>query len=102
VDRMLARYPARDLLSTAADPASPAGAGAGAGALARLRLPALVVNGELDTPIRVRAGEAMARALPHAERVVVPGAGHLPNLDNTNAYNEAIQAFLRRQSRAAA
>ena len=98
VDRMLARYPARDLLGPHAGPASPAGVGA----LARFRKPTLVVNGEFDTPIRLRAGDALARALPVAERVVVPAAGHLPNLDNPNAYNEAIQAFLRRQSRVAA
>ena len=98
IDRMLARYPARDLLGPPASPASPAGIGA----LARFRKPALVVNGESDTQIRLRTAEALARALPVAERVVVPAAGHLPNLDNPNAYNEAIQAFLRRQSRVAA
>ena len=49
----------------------------GAAALARLVKPVLVVNGEFDTLIRRRAGEALARALPLAERVVVPGAGHL-------------------------
>ncbi len=46
---------------------------AGAAALARLVKPVLVVNGEFDTLIRRRAGEALARALPLAERVVVPG-----------------------------
>ena len=98
IGRMLARYPARDLQGAAAIPPPPAGPSA----LARLAKPVLVVNGEFDTPIRRRAGEALARSLPLAERIVLPGAGHLPNLDNTNAYNEAIQAFLRRQSRAAA
>lgn len=98
VGRMLARYPARDLQAPAAAPPPPAGPSA----LARFAKPVLVINGEFDTPIRRRAGEALARALPLAERVVLPGAGHLPNLDNTNAYNEAIQAFLRRQSRVAA
>jgi pimeloyl-ACP methyl ester carboxylesterase len=34
--------------------------------------------------------------------VLIPEAGHLPNLDNPVAYNEAIQSFLRRQSRVAA
>ncbi len=60
------------------------------------------MNGEFDTTLRRRAGEALARALPLAERVVVPGAGHLPNLDTPRAYNEAVRAFLKRQSRAAA
>jgi pimeloyl-ACP methyl ester carboxylesterase len=98
VARMLARYPARDLQGPAAPPTPPAGLAA----LARLRMPVLVVNGELDTPIRRRAGEALARALPAAERVVMAGAGHLPNLDSPRAYNDAVQAFLRRQSRVAA
>jgi pimeloyl-ACP methyl ester carboxylesterase len=62
----------------------------------------LIVNGELDTRARRRAGEALARALPAAERIVLPGAGHLPNLDTPGAYNDALRAFLRRQSLAAA
>jgi pimeloyl-ACP methyl ester carboxylesterase len=62
----------------------------------------LVVNGEFDTLVRRRAGESLARALPLGERVVVPGAGHLPNLDVPRAYNDALRAFLDRQSRAAA
>jgi pimeloyl-ACP methyl ester carboxylesterase len=97
VDRMLARYPARDLKG----PAAPAPR-ADAGAVARLALPALVINGALDTAARLRAGEALARTLPVAERVVLAGAGHLPNLDDAGAYNEALRSFLRRQSRAAA
>jgi pimeloyl-ACP methyl ester carboxylesterase len=98
VARMLARYPARDLVGPAVAPAPPAGGAA----LARLRLPVLVVNGEFDTTLRRRAGEVLVRALPDAEHVIVPGAGHLPNLDNTNAYNAAMRAFLDRRTRAAA
>jgi pimeloyl-ACP methyl ester carboxylesterase len=98
VDRMLARYPARDLQV----PAAAAPPRVDAGAVARLALPVLVVNGGLDTAARRRAGEALARALPLAERVVLARAGHLPNLDDASAYNEALRSFLRRQSRAAA
>jgi pimeloyl-ACP methyl ester carboxylesterase len=98
VARMLDRYPARDLVGAAEPPPPPAGVEA----LARFARPVLVVNGELDTTIRRRAGEALARALPFAERVVVPGAGHLPNLDAPRAYNDALRAFIKSQSRAAA
>ena len=96
--RVLDRYPARDLSGRADVPPPPAGAAA----LARFMKPVLVVNGEFDTPVRRRAGEEIARALPLAERVLLPGAGHLPNLDAPRAYNDALQAFLQRQSRAAA
>ena len=98
VARMLARYPARDLTGALQPPPPPAGADA----LARFSKPVLVVNGALDTPRRHRAGEALARTLPFAERVVIPEAGHLPNLDAPHAYNEALRSFLQRQARAAA
>jgi 3-oxoadipate enol-lactonase len=98
VARMLARYPARDLEGPAAPPDRPAGGEA----LARLALPVLVVNGEFDTTQRRRAGEAIVRAIPGAEHAVVTGAGHLPNLDNANAYNDALVSFLNRQARVAA
>ena len=87
IGRMLARYPARDLQGAAAIPPPPAGASA----LARFAKPVLVVNGEFDTPIRRRAGSACTVAAARGARIVLPGAGHLPNLDNTNAYNEAIR-----------
>ena len=98
LESMLARYPARDLL----DPDSKPSPRFAAATLARLATPALIINGRLDTKTRLRAGERLARLLPHAERVLIPDAGHLPNLDNPVAYNEAIGSFLRRQSRAAA
>ena len=96
--RVLGRYPARDLRGFVEPPPPPAGASA----LARFMKPVLVVNGEFDTLIRRRAGQSLARALPLAERVEIAGAGHLPNLDAPRAYNDALQRFLERQSRAAA
>jgi len=64
-----------------------------------LRLPVLVVNGEHDTLARRGAGAELVRIVRHAERVVVPAAGHLANLDNPRAYNEALRAFLDRHCR---
>lgn len=95
---MLERYPARDLHERASGPPPRIGAAA----LAQIPTATLVLNGQFDTQARLRAGEQLARALPRAERVLIPGAGHLPNLDNPVAYNDAIGSFLRRQSRAAA
>jgi 3-oxoadipate enol-lactonase len=54
---------------------------------------ALVIVGELDrvTPI----AEAMSlRSLLKGELVVVPDVGHLPNLEDPLAFNEALVAFL--------
>lgn len=63
-------------------------------ALRRLEVPALVVVGEDDAPSRAPS-EALA-ALPRAELVVVPGAGHVVNLAQPAAFNEALLAFLGR------
>ena len=98
VDRMIARYRGSDALR----PASAAPAPFDAELLAQLALPVLVVNGEHDAPSRLRAAERLLRALPQAERATIPGAGHLANLDNPPAYNDALRAFLGRQARAAA
>ena len=54
---------------------------------------ALVIVGELDrvTPI----AEAMSlRSLLKGELVVVPNVGHLPNVEDPLAFNEALLSFL--------
>jgi pimeloyl-ACP methyl ester carboxylesterase len=54
---------------------------------------ALVIVGELDrvTPI----AEAMSvRSLLKGELVVVPNVGHLPNIEDPLAFNDALTAFL--------
>ena len=98
LDRVLARYPGRDLLEL--PPAS--NQRIDARSLTALRNPVLVVNGEFDTESRKQAGELLARILPAAEHALVPRAGHLANLDNTPAYNEIVRGFLQRQARVAA
>ena len=57
--------------------------------------PALVLLGEKDEPYQ-RAAEVMAAKLPNAERVTIPGAGHIVNIDETEAFNAAVLAFLDR------
>jgi pimeloyl-ACP methyl ester carboxylesterase len=64
-----------------------------ADALAGLPVPALVIVGEHDRGSR-GASRALASSLPRAEQVVVPGAGHVVNLGNPAAFNEALLGFL--------
>lgn len=56
--------------------------------------PALILVGELDAGFQ-RAGEVMAAKLPHARHTVVPGAGHVMNLDRPEAFVTAVRGFLR-------
>jgi len=97
LDQVLARYPARDLREGRPNAVIPA-----TSSLGTLRTPTLVLTGELDTPARQRAGAALHAFLPLAERATIPAAGHMANLDNPAAYNEAVLQFLQRQFLAAA
>ena len=61
--------------------------------LAEIGVPALVVVGEKDEPY-LRAAEVMAARLLHAEQVTIPAAGHLPNIEEAEAFNAALIRFL--------
>ena len=63
--------------------------------LARLTMPSLVIVGEEDEAY-LRAAEVMTAKLPNAIRVTIPKAGHLVNLEEPEAFDAAVAAFLER------
>jgi len=89
---MIARYPGNDLM----DPSFPAELAGEHLRLESLRIPALVLSGEHDLPGRRQAAQQLAARLPDAELAVIPGAGHLPNLDSPDAYSKICRGFLTR------
>lgn len=62
--------------------------------LAAIQVPVLVVHGEQDQLIPLAEAEAMAAALPMSRLVAIPQAGHLPNLEQPEAFNDAVREFL--------
>ncbi|HVC30874.1 MAG TPA: alpha/beta hydrolase [Steroidobacteraceae bacterium] len=92
--RMTARYSGKDLLQRWPAPRDPWNSAV----TASLRTPALILTGEHDLPARVRAADALAGALPFAERAIIAAARHLPNLDNPPLYNTVLRAFLERHA----
>jgi 3-oxoadipate enol-lactonase len=62
--------------------------------LPRLNVPVLVMVGEEDTLTPPDEAEAMARAIPGAWLIRIPGAGHLANLEAPEAFNRALAGFL--------
>ncbi len=64
--------------------------------LAQLDLPALVLNGALDTEQRLRVAATLAGLMPGAEPRLVPDAGHLACLDGRETYNAIVLEFLIR------
>lgn len=65
--------------------------------LPRISAPVLVVWGEHDTEIAPRAlSEEIAALSPSVSALaVIPDAGHVPNVDNPRAFNEALERFWR-------
>jgi pimeloyl-ACP methyl ester carboxylesterase len=63
--------------------------------LGNISVPVLIIHGEADQIIHVSQAEAMREAIPNSRLVVLPGAGHLPNLEQADAFNEAVWDFLQ-------
>ncbi len=64
--------------------------------LAELSCPALVICGAEDVLTPPAESEAMVAALPNATLVMLPGVGHLSNLEAPLAFNQALTDFLGR------
>src|SRR5256886_4256685 len=58
-----------------------------------IKVPSLVVVGADDTPF-LAASDYMAAKIPGAQKVVVPAAGHAVNIDQPQAFIEAVLPFL--------
>jgi pimeloyl-ACP methyl ester carboxylesterase len=64
------------------------------GLLADIRVPTLVIVGEDDAVTPPSDARAMATAIPGATLVTIPAAGHLSNLEQPDAFNAALRAFM--------
>ena len=65
--------------------------------LSFIQLPVLIIVGEDDPGTPVSASEAMHAKIESSELVVIPSAAHLSNIEQTEAFNEALVSFLDRQ-----
>jgi pimeloyl-ACP methyl ester carboxylesterase len=64
------------------------------GELAKIVVPTLVMVGEEDAITPLAEAQAMADALPHAQLVVIPEAGHMAPYENPPVASAAILKFL--------
>jgi pimeloyl-ACP methyl ester carboxylesterase len=61
--------------------------------LPTVAVPTLVVVGAEDTPF-LAAADVMVAKIPGATKVVIEGAGHASNVDQPEAFNQAVNDFL--------
>jgi len=66
-----------------------------------IKVPSLIVVGADDTPF-LAASDYMAAKIPGAQKAVIPAAGHAVNIDQPQAFIEAVLPFLDRLPRNAA
>ena len=62
--------------------------------LSEINVPVLIIHGADDQLIPVAEAEAMHQAISNSELVIVPDAGHLPNLEQPDIFNDAVIDFL--------
>jgi pimeloyl-ACP methyl ester carboxylesterase len=63
-------------------------------ALAGLRIPVLLSQGETSPPFATLIVDELAALMPGATRVVVPNAGHVPQMTHPDAYVDVATKFL--------
>src|ERR1700687_5409618 len=61
--------------------------------LPNIKVPSLVVVGADDAPF-LAAADYMAAKIPEAKKVVIPAAGHAVNIDQPQAFIDAVLPFL--------
>jgi pimeloyl-ACP methyl ester carboxylesterase len=62
--------------------------------LSTIHCPVLIIVGEEDALTPVAFSERMQKAIGGAELAIIPGAGHLSNLERSDAFNAVATTFL--------
>lgn len=66
--------------------------------LPHIAAPTLLLYGEFDTLVTAASGKQMLALMRDAEYQVIAGAGHLINIEAPALFNQAVAAFLARNS----
>jgi pimeloyl-ACP methyl ester carboxylesterase len=62
--------------------------------LAQVHCPTLVIHGADDQLIPVTEAEMMHQQIGNSSLVVIPQAGHLVNMEQPGAFNQAVRRFI--------
>ncbi len=60
----------------------------------KLNVPTLLVWGEKDTVTPLADGRRLEKLLPDAKLVILPGVGHIPQIEDPAGLNSALTSFL--------
>ena len=62
--------------------------------LDQVGVPTLIIDGALDDPEILRAGELMHKQIPGAKKIILPESAHVPNMEKPVDFNQAVLNFL--------
>jgi len=62
--------------------------------LSEITVPTLVLVGEGDSGCPVSAAEVLNKGISGSNLIIIPKSAHLPNIEQSVAFNEALMAFL--------
>jgi pimeloyl-ACP methyl ester carboxylesterase len=60
-----------------------------------IAVPTLLIWGELETRSPLGVARQFEQAIPDARLVVIPGCGHVSNLERPKQFNRAVREFCR-------
>lgn len=64
--------------------------------LSKIKVPTLIIQGEFDSVIPMEAAVTLNEKIKGSKLVVIPGVGHLSNLEDPVAFNRALIDFFER------
>jgi 3-oxoadipate enol-lactonase len=65
--------------------------------LRRPAVPVLMINGEEDSPLILRQATILQRVYPGSRYVLIPGAGHMSNIDKPGVFHAAVSEFVKNE-----
>jgi pimeloyl-ACP methyl ester carboxylesterase len=64
--------------------------------ISEIKAPTLLIMGDRDVPATADIVQLLTKGVPHAEKIVIRGAGHLVNMEKPDEFNRAVLDFLKR------
>ena len=67
--------------------------------LEEIKSPTLIITGDLDNPELLAGVEILAAGVSGAQKRVIPGTAHLPNMEEPEEFNRIVLEFLQAQEK---
>jgi pimeloyl-ACP methyl ester carboxylesterase len=63
--------------------------------ISEVKAPTLLIRGDRDVPTIPKIVDLLIEGIPNAQKVVLPGAGHVVNMEKPDEFNRAVLNFLQ-------